>query len=245
MLVIAALFFPLLIGGMAAFTIDLGHAWFADRRMQSCADAAALAGAMQLPDRDAALVAANAYAGENCGAVEASGGDGPATWDVDFRANVIRVRAHEPVKFAFAPVLGIDGTEVGAKATARLAGSGYAGPIAVRDTSVVLHEMRTFTPRLMGVNGSPSVPPAVLAEWIREGCCSMTLGTYPTLSLTLLASNTVQAALADSQDELISLPVYNAAGAVTGWIDFRLTSWTRTQVTGVFVQQGEAVALTQ
>jgi uncharacterized membrane protein len=39
---------------MAAFVVDVGYAYFTQRSLQASADAAALAGAQQLPDASAA-----------------------------------------------------------------------------------------------------------------------------------------------------------------------------------------------
>jgi hypothetical protein len=50
--------------GMAALAIDVGHAYFAQRTLQSSADAAALAGAQAIPDTAAATALAEEYSGE-------------------------------------------------------------------------------------------------------------------------------------------------------------------------------------
>ena len=49
--------------GMAGLVIDIGYAFYAKRSMQASADAAALAGASQLPSAAAATSAAMAYGG--------------------------------------------------------------------------------------------------------------------------------------------------------------------------------------
>ena len=46
---------------MAGFAIDVGHAYLVQRQLQAAADAAALAGALDLPDRTAATQTANTY----------------------------------------------------------------------------------------------------------------------------------------------------------------------------------------
>jgi hypothetical protein len=51
--------------GVAAFAIDVGYAYYAKRQLQSAADAAALAGAQDLPDAAAATATAQSYAAAN------------------------------------------------------------------------------------------------------------------------------------------------------------------------------------
>jgi hypothetical protein len=51
--------------GIAAFAIDVGYAYYAKRQLQSATDAAALAGAQDLPVSSEAIKVATAYAGDN------------------------------------------------------------------------------------------------------------------------------------------------------------------------------------
>ncbi len=57
--------------GLSAFVIDLGYAYYAQRSLQASADAAALAGAQQLPDPAAAVATAQQF-GTQAGAKNAS-----------------------------------------------------------------------------------------------------------------------------------------------------------------------------
>src|ERR1700690_4369885 len=57
--------------GLTAFVIDLGYAYYAQRTLQASADAAALAGAQQLPDPNAAVATAQQF-GTGPGAKNAS-----------------------------------------------------------------------------------------------------------------------------------------------------------------------------
>jgi hypothetical protein len=59
-LVFVAIFLAAVIG-LSAFVIDLGYAYYAQRTLQASADAAALAGAQQLPDQNAAVTTAKQY----------------------------------------------------------------------------------------------------------------------------------------------------------------------------------------
>ena len=51
--------------GVAAFAIDVGYAYYAKRQLQSATDAAALAGAQDLPNGTSAIATATSYAGSN------------------------------------------------------------------------------------------------------------------------------------------------------------------------------------
>ena len=51
--------------GIAAFAIDVGYAYYAKRQLQAAADAAALAGAQDLPVASDAIKTATQYAGDN------------------------------------------------------------------------------------------------------------------------------------------------------------------------------------
>jgi hypothetical protein len=59
--VVLTVVFLLVLLGMAALVIDLGFLYWNQRNLQSSADAAALAGAMQLPDASSSLVVAKQY----------------------------------------------------------------------------------------------------------------------------------------------------------------------------------------
>jgi Flp pilus assembly protein TadG len=60
-LVVVALALVALLG-IAAFSIDVGYAYYAKRQLQSATDAAALAGAQDLPNATTALATATSYA---------------------------------------------------------------------------------------------------------------------------------------------------------------------------------------
>lgn len=72
----------------------------------------------------------------------------------------------------------------------------------------------------------------------------MTLGPHPQVSLTLLRSSQVRQALGDVSAEDVNVPVYDSSGAVTGWVDMTLDTFTSSTITGSFKEQGESVALT-
>jgi Flp pilus assembly protein TadG len=118
--------------GMTAFVLDLGS-WFRSQRdLQAVADAAALAGAQSLPDDPGTAVAqAIANANKN-GFTLASGG---ITISSNIRPNdTIKVHVGRTAPSFFAKVIGVNGADVGANATAdaeNISQARYVAPIAV------------------------------------------------------------------------------------------------------------------
>jgi hypothetical protein len=113
---------------MAAFTIDAGHAWWARRALQSGADAAAIAGAHELPNVGAATSVAMTYSGDaatpgalnkavpethaTASAICFGGGSCPAP-------NAVRVVQTAEVQTFFWRVFGRDSYDVSASAVAK------------------------------------------------------------------------------------------------------------------------------
>lgn len=119
-LVMVALLMVVLMG-FAAFTVDLGVARAARVQMQSAADAAALAGAQELPNTAKARETAEKLARAN-GAEEIS-----VTTPYGSDADKIEVVCAKNVPYSFAGVLGLSETEVPARAVA--ARSTLRGPL--------------------------------------------------------------------------------------------------------------------
>src|SRR5262249_4852252 len=104
--------------GMAALTLDVGN-WFRDkRRLQGTSDAAALAGAQQLPDNPSgAQSQALSYANSNGGDV--AGADIVVT--SKYMSNdTIEVTGKKDDSGIFSKVLGISGAHITAKAKVRV-----------------------------------------------------------------------------------------------------------------------------
>lgn len=108
--------------GFAAFSVDIGVQAHTKRRLQNAADAAAMSGAFELPNADAARTAAREYAELN--GVEAAAVS--VTTPYDGNADLIEVVCTETVPYTFARVLGFNQTEVTARAVAE--SSGQNGP---------------------------------------------------------------------------------------------------------------------
>lgn len=112
--------------GISALVIDVGHAYLVKRQLQAAADSAALAGAELLPDPTGAKAEAALY-GTGAGARNAQSYgvaeqiDDPSclpTLRFCFGANGIAVHESASVQTTFARLLGIDRIDVSATATA-------------------------------------------------------------------------------------------------------------------------------
>lgn len=114
---LAALMMVMLLG-MGAFVLDVGSWYRTQRRLQSTADAAALAGAQMLPnDSSGAKSTAQTYADKNGGDV--AGANIVVT--SKFQSNdTISVKAAKTDPGIFSKVLSIDSANIDAKATARV-----------------------------------------------------------------------------------------------------------------------------
>ena len=112
--------------GMVGLVIDVGHAYFVQRALQSDADAAATAGANELPSAANAVATAQAYSGSEGGKNMRETVPGVSTSAVTrclTRApcnpvNALTVTEHTNVSTFFARVVGIDSIGVSASATA-------------------------------------------------------------------------------------------------------------------------------
>ena len=112
----------LMVAGLAAFvaivglSVDVGQIVFTRTDLQKVADAAAFAGAQDLPSSSAATVSANTYVGLNAANTTAD-----VAISQTYNANdTIRVTARRKVNYTFMRVLGLTGTDVSASATVRV-----------------------------------------------------------------------------------------------------------------------------
>ena len=131
--------------GMAAMVIDVGYAFYAQRSLQAQVDAAALAGAQELPDPSRAEAVAYEYSGRAGGRNERSNVRN-VTVEVRTRCltripgcdpvNAVVVTEEATVNTLFAGVLGIDTFNVKAKSTA-------CSPCGVKPLDVMLVLDRT------------------------------------------------------------------------------------------------------
>jgi hypothetical protein len=143
-LVMVVLFLFVLLG-MAAMVIDVGYAFYAQRSLQAQVDAAALAGAQELPDPTRAEAVAYEYSGQAGGKNERSNVR-DVTVEVRTRCltsipgcdpvNAVVVTEEATVSTLFAGVLGIDTFDIKAKSTA-------CSPCGVKPLDVMLVLDRT------------------------------------------------------------------------------------------------------
>ena len=147
-LVLVAITMVVLIG-FVGLAIDVGNAYLTQRELQKAADAAALAGALELPNATAAAAVAQDYGAQ-------SGGKNPAKLVDDaamtvttrcvtslgcapsrgIHTNVIAVTEEASVPTYFAKLLGFDSFDVSAKATA-------CSPCAAKPLDIMLVLDRT------------------------------------------------------------------------------------------------------
>ena len=130
--------------GMAGLVIDIGYAFYAKRSMQASADAAALAGASQLPSAAAATSAAMAYGGA-AGAKNENGNVPGVNTNVSTKCapvapcnpiNAITVTQTSNVPTKFARLLGINSFNISVKSTA-------CSPCGMRPLDIMLVLDRT------------------------------------------------------------------------------------------------------
>jgi hypothetical protein len=130
--------------GMAALVIDLGYVYYTQRALQASADAAALAGAQELPDPTQAAAVARQYSGES-GAKNARS-DVNSVTTITTKCinsipgcdpvNAVVVVEKAPTKTFFAGVLGINVFNIKATSTA-------CSPCGVKPIDLVLVLDRT------------------------------------------------------------------------------------------------------
>ncbi len=113
--------------GMAALVIDIGYVYYTHRSLQASADAAALAGAQELPDPTQAVAVARQYTAES-GAKNARADVNGVTTTITTKCitsipgcdpvNAVVVVEKAPTKTFFAGVLGINAFNIKATSTA-------------------------------------------------------------------------------------------------------------------------------
>jgi Putative Flp pilus-assembly TadE/G-like len=242
--------FMVVLLGMAAAVLDVGHWYRDDRRLQATMDAAALAGAQALPEDTAeASSLANSYAGKNGGGL-----DEIEITMTKFANDTIKVTGSRPSEGFFTGLFGIDSVTVHATAKARtgvLANAKWAAPIAVDEkhpflqnkrwgegTELELDKVGPGAFRLINIDGSyGGTNPGTLGDWIRAGYEGyMPLGWYYSDPGAKYNTNpNFKAALDEviAEGQEILLPVYRETreqGAgfeyeVVGWVGFVVTDY--------------------
>ena len=249
--ILITVLFLVVLMGCAALTLDVGMWYREQRQAQATADAAALAGAADLPNNPTlALNAAHAYANANGGGASAPGA---ITLRNDFLTNdTVAVDVTRTSPSVFASVLSIGQVTVRAKAAAR-AGTpdevlGVA-PIVVNKLHPMLSGpgcpcFKTETTIPLGKTGAPGAfgmvdldggnnnGASTLADWIANGFDAyLPLGKYDSDPGAKFNSNGIQQALDSRVGSELLFPVFdppmtgngsNAQYNVIGWVAFHL-----------------------
>jgi Flp pilus assembly protein TadG len=238
--------------GMAGLVVDVGSWYRSQRELQADADAAALAGAQELPD-DTSTAGAQAqnYASKNGfslapGAISYSG--------VAVPNDSITVKVKRPAPTFFSKVFGINSVDVDVKATAKnslLGSAKYVAPITVNiahpmisghncpcfDVPTTLPLDKRGAPGAFGLldldNGKGNGA-SMLGNWILNGYDGfLPLGDYSSNTGAKFNSSNVQSALDARLNSVLMFPVYdtltgngtNATYHIIAWIGFYLTGY--------------------
>ncbi|HEX7256413.1 MAG TPA: pilus assembly protein TadG-related protein, partial [Gaiellaceae bacterium] len=254
-LVITLVFMTVLIG-MAAAVLDVGSWYRADRKLQANADAAALAGAAELPSSTSnAQLAAVDYGDRNDGGVEAK--------NVKFRTSVvpndtIEVTAERPAPGFFAKLFGFDSVEVRATAVARagvLDRARWAAPVAVdwqheklqckpqpcfrEPTTLDFQKVGPGAFRLINIDGSHGgTGPQDLGLWIRDGLDAwMDKDRWYYSDPGIKPNSSHISSALDFRDETeLLFPVYSETRAQGAGFEYYVIGWVVFHVTGYEIQ---------
>jgi hypothetical protein len=250
-LVITLVFMTALIG-MAAAVLDVGSWYRADRKLQANADAAALAGARELPDDPRqAEAAALDYANRNDGGLASSG--------IKFRTtttpnDTIEVVAERPAPGFFAKLFGFNSVQVRAKAVARtgvLSRAKWAAPIAVdwqheklqckpvpcwnETTTLDFKKTGPGAFRLMNIDSSHGGTGSQdIGMWIEEGLdawMDKDRWYYSDPGMKPNSSH-IKGALEFRDETELLFPVYNATRAQGAGFEYYVIGWAVFHVTG-------------
>jgi hypothetical protein len=234
--------------GMCALVLDVG-AWFrTDRRLQATADAAALAGAQELPkSAPAARASAMDYADRNGGDVLAADIQISQTFNPN---DTISVRAAKAEPGIFSRLFGINSTNIEARAKARIDSpqqARYVAPMVVYcDHELIKNcngnghpkfQEETELPfdkegapgafgmlNLSGGNGTPGTSEE--AEWILHGFDQyLGIGTYRSDPGAKFSSGNVQDALEDRIGTVLLFPVFKTLSGTGQNADYDIIGW--------------------
>lgn len=240
--------------GMAALVLDVGSWYRADRKLQANADAAALAGARELPDNPgAARLQAVDYGDRNDGGVAAK--------DVTFPSggvvpnDTIKVQAERPAPGFFAKIFGLDSVQVRATAIARtgvLSRARWAAPIGIDyrhpmlqcecwgdPTTLDFDKVGPGAFRLLNIDSSyGGTSPSDLEDWIRKGLdawMDKDRWYYSDPGIKPNSSHISNALDFRDETELL-FPVYNAVRAQGAGFEYYVIGWAVFHVTAYEIQ---------
>ena len=246
--VLTVVFIAGLLGAMA-MVLDVGS-WFREQRAtQSAADAAALAGAQELPEfPGTASAVASEYLTSN------GGGDPVITYSMKNLPNdTISVGVTRQAPGVFAKLFGIDSVDVHAHATARVSGpeaARFAAPIAVdrkhpllnckplpcfgQDTVLDLKKTGPGAFRLLNLDLSKGGTGGKIdAAWILRGFDGyMPLGWYGSDPGAAFNDSKIKEALDIRIGDELLFPVYDQVQSNGANFEYRVIGWVGFIVTG-------------
>jgi Flp pilus assembly protein TadG len=244
--------------GIAGLVIDVG-AWYHQQRVeQATADAAALAGAQDLPDNpDAAVQLAVKYASANGGGLSAS----DVAISSDRAPNdTITVNLNQPADAYFTRLFGVHTVAIHVDAAARSDGvssAQWVAPIAVSSqhpmlqcspppctgaTQINLLDLHqpggssaagTFGLLDLRLGGDGSAGQTTVAAWLENGYDqSMPLGTYDGVPSTMFNGSAFLQALRDRVGTEVLFPVYRPPIVLGGSnAQYDIVGWVGFQIT--------------
>jgi putative Flp pilus-assembly TadE/G-like protein len=258
--VLTVLFLTVIVAMLAA-VLDVG-AWFrADRKLQGTVDAAALAGAQELPDNSGLAIAnALSYANKNGGGVTGAN----VTISTTYIPNdTIKVTGTKSAPGVFSGVFGVDSVDVHGGAKARVGTLGaakYVAPIVVnwkhpklactpppctgQATELEYEQLKNgVTPSngagsfgFINLSGDNSVGSSQLGDWIQDGYQDeMELGTYSTSTGNPFSSSHVKDTLTARIGSEILFPVYKTLTGTGSGAKYEIIGWVGFHLTGLDV----------
>ena len=242
--------------GLTALVLDAGSWFRAHRQLQATADAAALAGAQELPDSPGnANSLANDYATKNTSGLTGV----TVSLSQSYVPNdTIRVHVTKPAEGFFSKIFGINSVDEGAGATARTAGMKsalYVAPIVVNQQPPMLNNCagpcfgpgyqttipvsQTGAPGAFGlVNLDPTTNgttgASTLADWIVNGFDKyLDIGSYASDPGVKFNSNGIQDAMNARIGTEMLFPVYDTLTGTGSNAQYHIIGWVGFYVTGV------------
>jgi Flp pilus assembly protein TadG len=234
--------------GMAALVLDVGN-WFRDkRRLQGTVDAAALAGAQQLPDdASGAQAQALSYANKNGGDVAGSN----IVITSQYQANdTITVNGKRNDPGIFSKVIAIPGADITAHSAARVgppAQALHVAPMVVYcGHSLIQNCNNNHTPQFnvpttmdfdsMGAPGAfgmlnldgenGTIGASTEADWITDGFDKyLGLGKYKSDPGAKFESQNVQSALSDRVGTILLFPVFKTLTGTGQNAQYDIIGW--------------------
>ena len=251
--------------GMAALVVDLGSWFRAHRELQATADAAALAGAQELPGSTGnANAFAVQYAHKNTQGLTAVNVTFSSTLEPN---DTIHVHVKKPAPGFFSKLFGIDSVDEGGKASAQVGGmqaAKYVAPIVVKNTHPMLTSCggpclgpgyETTIPvgdtgapgafallNLLG-GGTGTAGASELADWIENGFDEeLPLGGYYSSPGVKFNAHDIQEALGirmNSETPVMMFPVYDTLSSQGSNAEYHIIGWAPFHITSFEVHGTE------